>query len=162
MLTKDIVLSLLEYDKSSGIFKWKESRGGYAKKGMVAGGVDSKGYVQIKINRKLYLAHRLVWLVEFGQFPKMHIDHVDRNPKNNAIQNLRLCTRFENQQNVGVRKTNTSGHVGVSYVKRSNKWLSYISVNKKTVRLGLFESIGDAVDARTNAKSKFHTFHPYQ
>lgn len=128
----------------------------------MAGSLDSKGYVQIKIKGRLYLAHRLAWLYVHGVFPDSHLDHIDRNPKNNAIANLRICSRPENHQNLGLRSNNTSGVTGVSWNKRSGQWLAYINVNGVRHRIGLFSDKSAAVAARLNAKRDLHKFHPIQ
>lgn len=158
----EFLKSILRYDSETGIFTWRKFRGGSAKAGTVAGSLDSKGYVQIKIKHRLYLAHRLAWLYVHGEMPSGHIDHVDRNPKNNAIANLRICTRFENHQNLGIRANNTSGATGVSWIKASKKWLAYINANGKRIRIGRYESKDDAIAARLKAKMVIHRFHPVQ
>lgn len=153
---------LLEYNPETGIFIWKVTRGGPAVAGSVAGGTDSKGYRQIKIDMRLHLAHRLAWLYVHGIFPEGHLDHIDRNPKNNAISNLRECTHAENHQNVDLRNDNTSGVTGVCFDRASSKWLAYINKSGRRYRVGLFVSRDSAVAARIDAKSKLHTFHPFQ
>jgi hypothetical protein len=162
MLSRNRVMELLSYNPETGVFIWKKGRGGFAKSGSVAGSLDSKGYRQIKIDGRLYLAHRLAWLVCNGVMPDGHLDHADRNPKNNAISNLRLCSQKENQQNVGIRSDNTSGVTGVSLHPRSGKWIAYINTNGRRTRIGQFESKCDAVQARIAAKKRLHIFHPEQ
>lgn len=153
---------LLHYCPETGVFLWKVWRGGPTVAGSVAGSIDSKGYRQIKLDMRLHLAHRLAWLYVHGEFPVGHLDHIDRNPKNNAITNLRLCTHSENHQNTGLRADNTSGVTGVSFNKPSAKWLAFISKNGRRHRLGLFDSFEVAVAARLAAKAHMHTFHPFQ
>lgn len=158
MIDQRTCLELLEYDARTGIFTWKKSMGGMAKAGSVAGATDSKGYRQIRVNGRLYLAHRLAWLAVHGEFPALHLDHIDRNPMNNAINNLRECTHAQNHQNVGVRADSTSGATGVSWLKACNKWLAYLNLDGKRYSLGRFDNITDAVNARNEAKVKFHAF----
>lgn len=158
MLNSSEVHGLLDYAPDTGVFRWKVSRGGKAKHGTIAGSFDSKGYSQIKINGSLYLAHRIAWLYVNGEWPEKHIDHIDRNPKNNAIENLRLCTHAQNHQNTGVRRDNSSGITGVSFLKASGKWLAYINVDGKRIRLGLFNTADEAAIARSAGKSKHHAF----
>lgn len=161
-MNSEVLKKLLAYDQSSGLFSWRVSRGGSAQAGAVAGSLDSKGYLQIKVAGRLYLAHRLAWLYVYGEFPDGHLDHIDRNPKNNSIANLRICSRSENHQNLGLRATNTSGVTGVAWIKRSERWLAYINVNGARRRLGLFANKADAVAARINAKRDLHRFNPSQ
>lgn len=158
MITQEILKDQLDYCKDSGVFIWKVKKGGLAQVGAIAGSIDSKGYRQIRLCRKSYLAHRLAWLYVYGEMPKSDIDHIDRNPKNNSINNLRLCTHSENHQNVGLRSSNSSGYSGVFQVKRNLKWIAYININKKRVTLGTFETKEDAIEARKKGKEKYHTF----
>lgn len=153
---------LLSYCQKTGVFHWKVWRGGPAAVGSVAGCTDSKGYRQIRLDMRNHLAHRLAWLYVYGEFPKGHLDHIDRNPQNNAIANLRECTHAENHQNEGLRSDSTSGATGVSFNKASTKWLAYINKDGFRHRIGLFDSFDDAVAARIAAKKKVHTFHPFQ
>lgn len=162
MLTQNELISLLDYDRATGEFRWIRSMGGKAKAGSIAGATDSKGYTQIRVSKRLYLAHRLAWLYVYGEWPRKHLDHIDRNPKNNAIGNLRECTHAENHQNVGVRSDSSSGITGVSFSQISGKWLAYITLSGKTIRLGLHETLESAIAARSKAKKKYHTFEAMQ
>jgi hypothetical protein len=59
--------------------------------------------------------HRYVWELKYGKIPKgLFVDHIDRNPLNNQISNLRLVTHAENGYNINKRKNNTSGYIGIS------------------------------------------------
>lgn len=162
MMNIDAAKELLAYDRETGAFTWRVSRGGSAKAGSRAGSIDTRGYLQIKVHGRFIFAHRLAWALEHGAEPDSDIDHIDRNPLNNAIANLRLCTHAENHQNTGLRSDNSSGVTGVSYVKNSGKWLAYINRDGRRVRLGLFENFDDAVAARLKAKAEIHSFHPTQ
>lgn len=65
--------------------------------------------------RKTMTVHRLV-ATHYIPNPhnKEQIDHIDRNPKNNDISNLRWVTRNENMRNIGMSKRNTSGHKNIT------------------------------------------------
>jgi len=158
MISQELLKHLLTYCESTGDFTWNVTRGGQAKVGSIAGSLDSKGYRQIKISGKLIFAHRLAWLYVYGEFPKLDLDHIDRNPLNNSISNLRECTHAENHQNINLRKTNTSGHCGVFQVRKSKKWIAFINVNKKRISLGTFQTIDEAIIARSEGKKKYHAF----
>lgn len=162
MITKERIEEALRFDAENGVFTWKIYRGGIRKIGERAGAIDSKGYLQIRIDGKSYLAHRLVWTITHGKWPDHHIDHIDRNPLNIRPENLRACTHSQNHQNEGVRSDSSSGVTGVSFVKRSGKWLAYINVDGVRRRLGLYDKFEDAVAARISAKPEYHQFHPHQ
>lgn len=83
------------------------------------------------------------------------IDHIDRNKLNNRKSNLRVCDSFENAQNRGLRKTNTSGYTGVQYNKSKRKYEAWITAKGNKIYLGQFNCIDDAVDVRKNAEKKY-------
>jgi hypothetical protein len=121
----DIVRELLAYDSTTGIFRWRVDRGGSVKAGDVAGG-DCEGYRVIAINDGDYHTSRLAWLLHYGVDPlPLQIDHIDRNPGNDRIANLRAVTHFENGQN---RADGASGVVGVWYDKQSRRWFARVPI----------------------------------
>ena len=64
------------------------------------GGDNGRGYLRVRINGKRYLVHRLVAEAYFGEIPNgMEIDHSDRNRRNNALTNLRIVSRTDNNRN---------------------------------------------------------------
>ena len=86
-LTQKKVKQYLNYDPLTGEFTWIVHRR-CLKAGSVAGCLY-RGYTSIRISGKQYYAHRLAWLYVYGYFPEHQIDHIDRNPSNNRINNLR-------------------------------------------------------------------------
>jgi len=96
---KELLIRRLFYCPVTGIFKWKE-RFGFIyldeKRAPVAGTVKSNGYLQIRVDSRIYLAHRLAWKIIHGADPVLEIDHIDHNRLNNAISNLRELTHQEN------------------------------------------------------------------
>ena len=152
------VRELLDYNPETGLFTWKVDRGSRRLKGCPAGTTDSKGYIQIKLDDRLYLAHRLAWLVTYGVWVESDIDHADRDRSNNRVNNLRLCSVSENQQNRGAQINNTSGFPGVSYKTATGKWQSYITVNGRRHHLGSHAEKVDAIQARQAAQAQMHPF----
>lgn len=151
LISYDELHRILDYDRESGIFIWKISHANI-KIGSEAGVIDSHGYRVIRINGKLYKAHRLAWLYIYGYFPENDIDHRDRTKSHNWIDNLREVSRGCNTRNSGNRKDNTSGIKGVCYVKNNNNWLVRITINQKTRSIGCYEDFNDAVCARLAAE----------
>lgn len=94
-ITTEWVREHLLYDQESGVFLWKK-RGPGRTLGYVLGTKNWDGYVVIKINQVGCYAHRIAWLHVNGEWPKGHIDHIDRNRSNNAIANLRPATAAQN------------------------------------------------------------------
>lgn len=72
-----------------------------------------QGY-RVRINKKSYAIHRIIYEMHNGKIPEnMVIDHIDRNPLNNAIDNLRIVSRAINNRNQSMHKNNKSGKTGV-------------------------------------------------
>lgn len=157
MITKERVLQCLTYDRTTGSFFWKETRRG-VRIGEKAGYTSKNGYIFIRIDGNLYRSHRLVWLVENGKFPDLEIDHIDGNRSNNYIYNLREVSKIENQKNQGIRIDNISGHSGIMWYKKGQKWHVQITHDGVKYHIGYFDKIEDAIKARMEADIKFN-FH---
>ena len=69
---------------------------------------------------------------------------------------MRIVTPQQNAFNRAIQTNNTSGHKGVSLVKRNNKWLARIGFNGKRIVLGTFDSYEEAVEARKMAEIKYY------
>lgn len=151
---------LLHYEAETGIFTWAVNRRGPAKAGDVAGTRMKNGYRKIGIDGREYLCHRLAWLVTSGSWPAHQIDHINGDPGDNRLENLRPATNAENHQNLGLRKTNTSGHVGVTWFADRGKWVAQIHVAGKHKCLGYFDDKLDASTAYRKAKAELHPFSP--
>lgn len=96
----------------------------------------------------------MVWLYVYGVWPSRFIDHIDHNPSNNRIVNLRDVSASDNMRNRRLGRHNTSGAHGVRFDKLSGRWTASININ-----LGSFDRRQDAVDARKSAEVKFG-YHP--
>jgi hypothetical protein len=160
-LHSNFLRSVLSYDATSGEFIWKyredaSKRVNSLRAGKVAGTVRPDGYVAIKINKRLYLAHRLAWLFVYKKWPPEEIDHIDGDPNNNRIANLRLATRQENNRNVGLRKDNSTGIKGVYWYKPYEKFHARIQIDGKGIHLGYFETLEEATAARHAAEIKYY------
>lgn len=84
--------------------------------------ISSSEYAQVKINKRLYLCHRVVWELHHGEIPPgMFIDHKDGDRFNSNINNLRLATRERNARNAKLRRDNTIGYAGVKHERFPRK-----------------------------------------
>lgn len=94
------------------------------------------GYWRLSYNGKSYLAHHLVLILHGKKVPdgrRVVVDHIDQNPSNNKLTNLRVVSKSGNALNSKVEQRNTSGHKGVSFVKRDGKWRAFIKVDGKFI-----------------------------
>lgn len=159
-ITAERIREVISYDPVSGIFTWCQTQSNRAIAGSRAGTNRGAGYRRIMIDGKRIYEHHLAWLLCKGEWPTKTIDHRDGNPSNNAIDNLRIGSLAENCQNFGLRKTNTSGHTGVSLHRKTGKWCAYIWKDRKKFHLGLFDTVAAAAAAYARSKATLHTFQP--
>lgn len=158
MLTQERLKCLLNYDELTGMFTWKICKSKSTPAGTTAGCKEKRGHVKIMIDGKNYKAHRLAWLYIYGHFPDSGIDHINEDPNDNRIVNLRIATSKENSQNItSPRSDNKSGYRGVYYAER-NKWRASIRINGKLKHLGYFDTPEKAYEAYLDAKRKYHPF----
>lgn len=111
-----------------------------------------KNYVCINLkvegkNHNLY-GHQFAWYLMFKECVD-ELDHINGNPNDNSLINLRPVTRNENQWN---RKTAK----GYYFNKRENKWKATIYYHSKGIHLGYFNSEEEARKAYLEAKEKYH------
>lgn len=150
-LTQAYLREILDYNSETGIFTWRVKIGNI-KIGQLAGFTHNKiPYHQIKVRQKLYLAHRLAWLWVYGEFPNGYLDHIDMNRSNNRIDNLRIATNSQNQGNIKLWKTNTSGYRGVHWCRKTGKWRAGIRINSHLHCLGSFNTREEAAEAYNKA-----------
>lgn len=147
-LTQARLRELLTYNEETGTFTWKVTVGSRAIAGSVARGCKAdSGHLYIHVDKERHRMHRLAWLYVYGELPQMEVDHINRDPADNRISNLRLATPSQNAQNTGVRRDNKSGVRGVSWYPQTQKWMAKITVNGKQKGLGYYKSLEDAKNA---------------
>ena len=155
-LTAERLRNLLDYDSSTGVFTWRISPSPRVKPGDIAGTLNERGYLRIKIDGKHYRAHRLAFLHKDGEWPAGQVDHIDTNRSNNRWDNLRTATPSQNQWNRGAQRNNTSGYRGVSYDKARRKWAAQIKVNGRLRKLGRFPTARKASAAYEAEAKRIH------
>lgn len=119
------------------------------------GSVNKNGYLQLRINGKLFYLHRMIYLYHHGHLPKF-IDHIDGNKCNNKIENLRAADRSQNEYNKKISKRNKSGVKGVYWCKTKNKWVSQITFNKNKKYIGCFDNLEEASNAILIYRTLYH------
>lgn len=139
MNIKQQMFERLKYTPEDGKVWWIKHPRRSTENGTEAGNMMQNGYRKLKFCGKQYLTHRVVWLLQHGTWPFGDIDHIDGNPSNNKLDNLRDVSHSVNLQNrKSATKKNKTGFLGV--VKRKNKYAAHITKNGKQVYLGLFET----------------------
>lgn len=130
---------------------WSGNFGPRARAGMPVGSTDSSGYLQVKLGGFIIFVHRVVWLMYNDSWPEQ-IDHIDRNRKNNVIENLRASNNSLNQHNASKRKDNTTGQAGVHC--RDERYVARLSFNKKRHQIGTYKTLEEASSAYLKFKEK--------
>jgi hypothetical protein len=113
------------------------------------------GYMTGHFKGKKILLHRVIYFKFHNELPEL-IDHIDGNPSNNLVTNLRAADHDKNQMNRALPSNNTSGVKGVYWHKQMRKWQVIIGIERRHVYLGLFDSKDKAIEVRKAAERKFH------
>jgi hypothetical protein len=149
------LLEHLSYNPETGALIRKIKSGKNTRLG-ICGGIDTLGYVQVQVLGKMWRAHRLIWLLTYGEMPKFQVDHVNGVRHDNRLSNLRQASNAENMRNRGATSANTSGFKGVTFNKNSGKWMAQIMCNGKNTYLGLHSSAKLAHAAYVVAANNMH------
>jgi hypothetical protein len=155
VISRAEVLERLSYEPETGIFHWLVCPNNRVPVGSVAGFKHRTGYWFIKIDRKEYPTHRLAWLVVHGLWPRYEIDHIDGNPSNNAIANLRDVphrTNVENRRTANSRSK--SGFLGVR--QEGSRFVAYIGSHGRQYQIGSFSTPEEAHAAYVDVKRQLH------
>lgn len=155
-ITVEQVRELFRYDPTTGDLRWAYKTQQH-KENQITGCPDRRGYKRTRVNKQLYLTHRLVWLWVHGAWPSECIDHINGDPSDNRITNLRSVTAAVNGENVRKAKSqNSVGLLGVRRTKRLSPFGATIMVRGKGIWLGSFATPEDAHAAYLSAKRRLH------
>lgn len=156
--------TLLRYDPATGKLYWRE-RGREQFKtikgwqtfdrffaGKEAGGVRGREKrVYLKLPEGVFMAHRIAWTMYHGSPPEHVVDHIDGDPSNDRINNLRAVSFAVNGRNRRAPSNNTSGVSGVSWYTRAARWRGNVRMDGKVVWQKFFKTLDEAAVA-TRAK----------
>lgn len=151
-LTVERLRDALYYDPETGFFTWRESSARIAK-GLRAGGATGNGYHFIGIDARRYLAHRLAWLYVHGRWPEHFIDHINGDPSDNRLVNLREANNAQNSHNRSVTSRSATGLKGVS--RKGKRFKAQITVDYHIIPLGVFDTPEEAHVAYRAAAIRF-------
>ena len=118
------------------LFNYRDGKLFWQKSGKEAGHQDKKGYRRITSSKKKWLAHRVIYLMHHGVWPEI-CDHIDQDPTNNRIENLRSVTKSENNLNNKAE--------GVTFDPRSS---GYWYAKYKSVIYGCYKTKEEALARR--------------
>lgn len=152
MITQELVKEYFTY-KDGELFHNRDIS--QIRKGDRAGGVNCTGYMIVRIDGKRFLTHRVIFLLINGYLPEF-IDHADGNQLNNKVENLRPCTKSQNNQNRKINQNSKSGIKGVCWMKDRRKWSARVSTKLKRVHLGFFDTLGEAKKAIECHRKEVH------
>lgn len=160
-LTAEYVREILDYDPETGVFIRKVRTAQCNRVGDRADKLVTNplcyGYRDITIKGKKYRAHRIAWLHHYGEWPKLEVDHINGEPGDNRIANLRDVSPRVNKENIHkARKHGVSGYLGVQWNGQTSSWVAKIVVNGKKKHLGTFADPAEAHQEYLQAKRLYH------
>src|SRR5258708_6676719 len=154
-LTQERLKELLTYSPDTGLFYWAVKPNRDVAAGARTGSKSADGALLIRIEGKLYRAHRLAWLYVHGEWPKV-IDHINGEPSDNRLANLRDCSQKQNTWNMRAHRDNSSGVKGASFCQRRQLWFARICRDGRSHHLGYFSTVERASDAYDAAARRLH------
>lgn len=147
----------LKYDPNTGEITWIKCKSRAVSQNQIAGRITTEGYRQITFNRVGHHAHRVAWLLYTKNWPNNIIDHINGNPLDNRIVNLREATLTENSHNRCVRSDNALNVKGVNKHEsgkfRARIWDKQLNRN---INLGTFTTLAEAKLAYDTAAKKLY------
>ena len=150
--THEQLVDMFEYDEIKGILikkpldiKYFKSQGRcdrYNKifPGQVFGHVNTNHYLQGRIDKQMYLVHRLIWKWVTGEEPGESIDHLNGDTLDNRFENLRNTTMLINGKNSAKKSNNISGYTGVYWRSERSRWVAKVTFEGRKLQLGSFNS----------------------
>lgn len=144
MLSFEEAYRVLRYEPDTGRFFWRVHMGRKTRAGKQAGCAGPEGRNVIRVHGRIYQAARLAWLITYREWPENDVDHINGDPTDNRLCNLRAATRGQNMANKRMHKNNTSGVKGVHLHRQTGKWRAVVRINGKNRHLGLFEDKHEA------------------
>lgn len=147
-LTYERAHEVLSYNPETGVFRWKSHHFSTFVGRLAGSSKGARGRLSLCIDSARYEGHRVAWLMTYGAFPDAQIDHINRNPLDNRIENLRLATPSQNT-------TNRSGVKGYTKL-RTGRFQAQIKLSGKCKYLGSFASDREAREVYLAASRAIH------
>jgi len=128
-MTQELLKEYFLYIPELGNFAVKKAYG-KLRLGDLLKSEDAEGYRNVSFNGKRYYVHRLVWLYNYGEWPST-IDHKNRIRNDNKLENLRDCSRSDNQQNLSANQNNKTGYENISQSARDGTFVIQKTIKGK-------------------------------
>jgi hypothetical protein len=160
-LSDQVIRQVVSYDPETGrLFKLgRVYRNNFIEYGepLEITGKNPLGYIQLSVQGRVYLGHRMGWYLHHGEWPQV-IDHINGDRADNRIQNLRNCRQSDNVQNLrGAKSNSNTGLLGVSFDKERGKFVAGIGLGGKRKAIGRFDTAEDAHEAYLAVKRQVHS-----
>ena len=154
-------LFVVDPTSPSGL-RWRVSRGGVCA-GSHAGCIrkhstyPSRSDWVVSVNSRMWMASRIIYCITYGEIPQdMQVDHINGNPLDNRVENLRIATPTQNSWNCKTNKRNKSGIRGVWWRESNQKWRVAIRTLGRRLQIGEYSNLSDARRAREEAELRLH------
>jgi len=151
----------LSYNEETGDLTWIKGKRG-TKKGSKAG-CKHREYMVVKFEQKCFMYHNVCWYLKTGEQPceftnMITVDHINRNGHDNRWENLRKCTKMEQNINRGKFTNTNNPYPGVRRMENRKvikEWEVTIGVNGDNKYLGSFHTYEEAMAVRKEAEKKY-------
>jgi hypothetical protein len=155
-LTAEIARERWDYDPKTGVLRWKIKLSN-VKVGDVTGYESNGGYLQVGWDGKIYLAHRIIWLIVHGEWPPEQLDHINGDRTDNRLVNLRCVSNRQNSLN---KERHRKGNLQGAYRLNRNlksPWKAIIQIDGERKHLGYFPTEQQAHEAYLAALNNIST-----
>jgi hypothetical protein len=142
--TANNLFEWFEYNEETGDLLWRKRPANNVKVGVPVRAMNTSGYYHVGFRRKVYVVHRLIWMMLYDEWPDGEIDHANCIKTDNRRGNLRLATKGQNQSNVSKADGLTSRYKGVCWKKSNKCWTAQISHDGKVIWLGHYKEEDEA------------------
>lgn len=146
-MTYEDAAAILSYDPETGVLRYRKAGGRWNRlpAGRPAGTPDARGYLVVNLpGVGQFKVHRICWLLAYGAWPSDTIDHINRDPADNRLVNLRAVPQAVNAAN--------RGEAGVTWDASRARWKAQLKRGYRHVFNKRFVCFGQAVKARNEAK----------
>lgn len=151
--TAELLRQFVRYDSATGqLYLLSTGKPAFAY-------LDNTGRLRGTFRGRSLRAHRVAWCLHYGEWPKHWIDHINGDPLDNRIENMRECPNGENQKNARRRRDNTTGVTGVYWLPDERRWTARLNVGGRLLYLGRFATFEAACARRLEEQAK-HGFGP--